>query len=48
MWMTLHSEGNLGFMIAWVTVGHHRVIIGHLRATVGHLRVIKGHLRVSN
>ena len=44
----MHSEGNWGFMIAWVTVGHLRVIIGHLRATVGHLRVIKGHLRVSN
>ena len=50
-WITMiafHSEGNWGVMIAWVNVGHLRVIIGHLRATVGHLRVIKGHLRVSN
>ena len=46
--VTMHSEGIWGLMIAWVTVGHLRVITGHLRATVGHLRVFKGHLRVSN
>ena len=44
--MPVHSEGIWGVVIAWVTVGHLRVIIGHLRVTIGHLRVIKGHLRV--
>ena len=46
--VTLHSEGNLGFMIAWVTVGHLGVTVGHFRATAGHFRVIKGPLRVRN
>ena len=47
-YVTVHSEGIWGLMIAWVTVGHLGVTVGHFRATAGHLRVIKGPLRVRN
>ena len=48
LYTAVHSEGILGLMIAWVTVGHLGVTVGHFRATAGHLRVIKGPLRVRN